>query len=103
MWGTPSVEKNHALAECEKHSRAKKKIHPGTIGDAKTKWKGILKEFQKSSLNPTGFAREHQISKASLYQWSKKLSIPLKKEPVLSFIELKPLPETSKSEFFLLR
>lgn len=55
------------------------------------KWRGIIKEFQSSFLTVESYAREHHISPSSLYKWSKRLSLPLRRQEGLSFVELRPL------------
>lgn len=60
----------------------------------KKKWQGLIKDFQESSLPVKDYVQERHIQKSSLYKWSKRLGMPLKKVPVpLSFIELQPLDQ----------
>ena len=55
------------------------------------KWRQIIKDYQASSFNSIGaYADSQQVAKSSLYKWSKRLGMPLRKES-LSFIELKPI------------
>jgi hypothetical protein len=60
------------------------------------KWRGVLKDFQESSLTVEAYARDRHLSKSTLYKWSKRFSIPLKK-PSLSFVELKSLAQVPSS------
>lgn len=65
-------------------------------------WKEIIEDFLKSGMNQKDYAREHELSRATLSAWGKRLGIPLStrgrqlkvdKEfcPPLSFIAMEPL------------
>jgi len=43
-------------------------------------WARILDDFKESNSGITQYCHEHNVSKASLYKWSKQLGIPLKKQ-----------------------
>jgi hypothetical protein len=51
------------------------------------KWEDILQDFHRSHLSVTAYAREHHISKTSLYKWAKHLGAPLAEKP-LTFVEI---------------
>ncbi|OJX13131.1 MAG: hypothetical protein BGO77_08565 [Caedibacter sp. 37-49] len=55
--------------------------------DRKDYWQQTIEKFLSSGLSQDEYAKQHKISKASLYKWSKRLSIPLtafKKTPLES-------------------
>jgi hypothetical protein len=57
------------------------------------KWRQIIKGYQGSSFSSIeAYADSQQLSRSSLYKWSKRLGMPLRKE-TLSFIELEPTAE----------
>jgi hypothetical protein len=62
---------------------------------ADRRWRGILKDFQENSLTVEAYARDCHMSRSTLYKWSKRLEMPLKKTSLpsspLSFVEIKPL------------
>lgn len=61
--------------------------------ELRSKWRQILKDYQASSFGSIeSYADNQQIARSSLYKWSKRLGMPLKKE-ALSFIELEPVTE----------
>lgn len=61
---------------------------PATRKEAtKQKWQTLIKNFHHSPLPIDAYVRHHQIGKTTIYKWSKRLNMPLKKEP-LSFLEL---------------
>jgi hypothetical protein len=74
-----------------------------TRGDSlEKKWREIISDLQESSLSIAAYAKSHDISEGSLYNWSKRLGVPLRKSP-LSFIEVEPLSAAqspSKEEYF---
>ena len=51
------------------------------------KWQTLIKNFHRSPLPIDAYVRHHQIGKTTIYKWSKRLNIPLKKEP-LSFLDI---------------
>ncbi len=82
-------------------------------------WKKILEDFVASGSGVSKYCQEHQVSKASLYKWSKQLDIPLRnqcsltkthqvdqnsvqasstgEEEAFSFIELLKVPPSNAS------
>ena len=63
----------------------------------KKQWEDVLKNYKESPLSVNEFTKERRLSKSSIYKWSNRLGIDLKKEP-LSFIELAPIsPQPSSS------
>lgn len=60
------------------------------------KWIHLIKACQTSTLTVAAFARENNIGEASLYNWSKRLGLPLKHkpqaegQPEISFVVLNP-------------
>jgi hypothetical protein len=62
-------------------------------------WREVIKDFFLSGLSQEQYVREHNICRATLFSWSKRLEIPLsrqrtspkvQKETSLSFIEVNP-------------
>lgn len=51
------------------------------------KWQTLIKNFHQSPLPIDAYVRHHQIGKTTIYKWSKRLNMPLKKEP-LSFLDV---------------
>jgi hypothetical protein len=65
-------------------------------------WKAIIEDFLKSGMLQKDYAGEHELSRATLSAWGKRLGIPLStrgrqikvdKEfsPSMSFIDIEPL------------
>lgn len=64
-------------------------------------WKEVIEDFLKSGMLQKDYAKEHNICRATLSAWSRRLGIPLssrrgfksEKEPPLemSFIDIEPL------------
>lgn len=67
-------------------------------------WQQVLEDFLASGLKKEEYAKQHKISRASLYKWSKCLGISLEQsgknfsseqESPLTFVEMKELPSSS--------
>lgn len=54
------------------------------------RWTGLIKECQTSGLAIEDFAKQNKIGASSLYNWSKRLGLPLRgqNQSEISFIEL---------------